>query len=138
MTPATLVFTGNTVEDCQCTLLARVCAIAGTGSTSPVASEGKLIKQADVSSISVKAFDEDGTQIGSTQTATISTTIFDTIQTSETWALIPSGGNFRYTCPTSFFPVGGDTVRVEVLITLTDGIVCPVLFDIGVEDLKQS
>lgn len=138
MTPATLVFTGNAIEDCQCTLLARVCAIAGTGSTSPVASEGKLIRQADVSSISVKAFDEDDAQIGSTQTATISATIFDTVQTSETWSLIPGGGNFRYTCPASFFPVGGNTVRVEVLVTLTDGIVCPVLFDIGVEALRQS
>ena len=110
-------------EDTQFTLMARFCAISGTGAVSPVAKEGNLIKQADVASTSVKIFDAVGTIILTELTPSAASTVFDTLGTTATWLNIEDGlgGNWRYTVDGTYVPTGDVMQRAEVLITLTDG-----------------
>lgn len=132
-----IVHRGSAIEDRPCTIIGRFTAITATGNTSPVEAEGKLIKQADVSSISCKVYDPTGTIIN-TYTPTAASNVFDTIQTTLTWLLIDGGGNFRYTIPAGGFPSGGVVNRAEVTITLTDGSLATGLWDIDVTGLYQS
>jgi len=111
--------------------------LTATGDTSPIESEGKLIKQSDVSSISCKVYDATNTLIN-TYTPTAASNVFDTIQTTLSWLLLEDGGNFRYTIPASGFPTGGTVVRAEVTITLSDGSLATGLWDIDVTELRQS
>jgi hypothetical protein len=132
------VYTGEAWEDIGATLIARFASIFGTGAASPDATEGNLILQADVSSISVKVFDVDGTQISTTLAPTAASTIFDTLQTAATWGKLNDGGNFRYTVPGTYFPSGGTTNRVEVVITLTDGNKLPAVWNLEVIEMRGS
>lgn len=132
------VYTGEAWEDIGATLIARFASVFGSGAASPDTTEGNLIQQADVSSISVKVFDSDGAQIGSTLTPTASSVIFDTIQTSGTWGNLQRGGNFRYSVDGTYFPTGGTTNRVEVIIALTDGHKLPAVWSLAVVELKGS
>ena len=102
---------------------------AGTRTISPVAKEGYLIVQDDVSSISVKAW-YDGEQIGSTQAPAVSSVIFNTLQTAGVWSSMTSGdtvvgGNAHYQIPASLLAVDvadkDATVRVEITLTMADG-----------------
>jgi hypothetical protein len=132
------VYTGEAWEDIGATLIARFASIFGTGAASPDTTEGNLILQADVSSISVKVFDIDGTQISTTLAPSAASTIFDTLQTSGTWGNLSRGGNFRYSVPGDYFPTGGTTNRVEVVVTLTDGHKLPAVWTLAVVELKGS
>ena len=132
------VYTGEAWEDIGATLIARFASIFGTGAASPDTTEGNLILQADVSSISVKVFDVDGTQISTTLSPSPASTIFDTLQTSGTWENLSRGGNFRYSVPGTYFPTGGTTNRVEVVITLTDGHRLPAVWTLAVVELQGS
>ena len=127
-------------EDTQFTLMARFCAIAGSGAVSPVAKEGNLITQANVSSISVKIYDASGTIIGTELTPTASSTVFDTLGTTATWLNIEDGlgGNWRYTVAGTYAPTGDVMERAEVLITLTDATVLVGVWSIFVQPLVRS
>jgi hypothetical protein len=133
----TIIHKAEVVEDTQVPLIARVTSISGSGATSPISSEDKLITQADVSSISVKVYDSSGTLITSA-TPSAASTVFDTIQTSLSWQGLTVGGNFRYILPAAASPVGNTTNRVEILITQTDGTILPALWDVHVTPLYQS
>ena len=134
---AVIVHRASAIEDRPCTIIGRFTAISATGNTSPIESEGKLIKQADVSSIACKVYDSTNTLIN-TYTPTAASNVFDTIQTTLTWLLLDSGGNFRYTIPATAFPAGNTVNRAEVTITLTDGSLATGLWDIDVTELHQS
>lgn len=132
------VYTGDAWEDIGATLIARFASVFGSGSASPVATEGNLIQQADVSDISVKVFDSVGSQIGDTLTPAASAVVFDTLQTSATWGNLTQGGNFRYSVPGTYFPTGNTANRVEIVITLTDGHKLPAVWTLTVNELKGS
>lgn len=135
---ATLIQKGKSCyEDRPCHIVGRFTALTATGSTSPVSIEGKLVKKADVSSISCKVYDSTGSLIN-TYTPTAASNVYDTIQTAEHWQEIDGGGNFLYTIPASAFPTGGTVNRVEVTMTLTDGSLATGLWDIDVTELNQS
>jgi hypothetical protein len=127
-------------EDTQFTLMARFCAISGSGAVSPVAKEGNLITQANVSSTSIKIYDASGTIIGTEITPSAASTVFDTLQSSATWLNIEDGlgGNWRYTVAGTYAPTGDAMQRAEVLITLTDGTVLPGVWSILVQPLTRS
>lgn len=131
-------YSGEAWEDIAQPIIARFWAIAGSGAASPVTTEGNLITQADVSSIAVRVFDADKSQIGSTLTPSASSTVFDTLQTSGTWGNLKDGGNFRYTVPGTYFPIGGTTNRVEVVITLADGNKLPAVWNLAVNEMLSS
>lgn len=115
------VYTGEAWQNIGACIIARFASIYGTGSASPVATEGNLVKQSDISSIAVNVFSSDNIRTGDALAPTAASTIFDTIQTAATWGNINDGGNFRYWVPGTHFPIGDTTNRVEVVITLTDG-----------------
>lgn len=139
---AAKTFSGDVREDCPATVLHRFCAISGTGAASPDTSEGNLITQADTSSVAVKVFDGSGTQVLTTLAPSVSSVIYDTLQTSGTWGnLIEggyTGGNFRYTIPATYFSCGGDILRVEIMVTLSDGTILPAVWSMTVLPLIGS
>lgn len=124
-------------EDTPATVLGRLCARNGSGAVSPIATEGELLQQADISSITVKAYDEAGTLITST-TPTISDVIYDALQTTGVFSKIARGGNFAYDCPATMFPTGSVNVRIEITFTLVSGGPVRALWDFPILPLNQS
>ena len=132
------VFVSDPVfEDTPVTILARVCARVASGSLSPIQTEGSLLKQADVSSISCKVYDEVGTLIAETAPSKTNV-IYDTLQTTGVFARIVRGGNFAYDVPATMFPVGAVNVQVEITITLTSGEPVRAVWLVPVINLNQS
>lgn len=124
-------------EDTPYTVMGRFCARLATGATSPVAKEGKLILKADITSISVKAYDSEGVLIVET-TPSKTDVWYDTLQTTSVWTAVTRGGNFLYDCPATMFPSGNEMVRLEVTVTLTSGEPVRALWDVPVIGLNQS
>jgi hypothetical protein len=134
----TCIFRGTEVfEDTPCDLIARFCAVVAGGAASPNEEEGTLIIQADVSSIVCKAYDIAGTLIA-TVTPSVSTVIYNTLQTSGVFAKLADGGNFLCKLPATCFPTGSTTVRVEVTILLNTGEPVRGIWLIDVINLIQS
>lgn len=114
-------------EDGTATVLARLTARNGSGSATGVPGEGKWVQQADLSTITYRAFDEsdDDTEITSGATSvTISSAVIDTPVTStQIWTRDTVGYNFLHDLPPATFPTGGHVVRVEYKFTFADGTV---------------
>ena len=109
-------------EDGSATVYGRLTAADATGIS--VVGQGKCLKQADLSSITFKTFDEaDPDTIVNSGTVTIASSIFDTLQTSTDDPAWPFdlGFNFRHTLAPANFPTGDKTYVVEYKITTTGG-----------------
>jgi hypothetical protein len=136
MSSAITVWKESAIRGAPKDVFGRLCAFTTAASTaSPTATEGYLIRQADVASATAKAFV--GTeQIGTTQTLTVSSLIYNTLQTSGIWArLTGGGGNAYYQIPASLLDVKSEVpVRVEIVLTMTDGTKTVWLWDITVTD----
>ena len=129
------VFKETAIRGTPLDVVTRMTAWTTAGSVaSPVASEGYLLKQADVSSISVKAY-VNGVQIGTTQTPSPSTVIYDTLQSGSPWGKVAAsgGGNAHYQIPASLFETTAPLVRIDIAMTLTDGTVAPWLIDVTLQ-----
>ena len=118
-------------EDASCTVFARI-----RGNT------GAYVTQASLTSIACKVFDLDNanTQV-SAPTVTISSAVFDTLQTSSNdvrWTIDTTGFNFRFTVPASAFPLGERNYRVEVVFTPTSGDVFAVVYTVHSQGLFSS
>lgn len=89
-------------EDAGLSVLARVRTIAAVNLT-----------QASLNGITAKVYDQDddNAQEGTTITLTVSSVIFDTLQTDAAWDVDSTGYNFKYTFPASYFPDGGHRYR---------------------------
>lgn len=125
-------------EDTPYTILARLCARVASGAASPVETEGKLIQQADVTSVTCKVYDSTGALVIST-TPTVSDVIYNTLQTSQVFAKVSQGGgNFLYQIPATGFPTGATSVTVELTVTLTTGEPVRAVWIIPVINLNQS
>lgn len=100
------------------TILGRLTMDDGSGSASPVASEGNLVVAADLASIRIQVFDITGGAETQTYSATpsASSVIQTTLQTSGIWGKILDGrgGNFKARIPSTAFPAGCLAARVEV------------------------
>ena len=124
-------------EDTPLTVMGRFCARQATGSASPVAKEGNVLLQADITSISVKAYDATGTLIVETTPAKADVW-FDTLQTSGVWTAVVRGGNFLYDCPATMFPTGNEMVTLEVTVTLTSTEPVRAVWQVPIINLNQS
>lgn len=137
-TPPT-VYTIDAIRGAPKHVYGRFCAPTTTDSTaSPVTTEWYLVKQEDVSSGTAKAFVR-GVQVGATQTLTISSVIYDTLQTSAGWAKVAGGGgNVAYQIPASLLDVepADNPVRVEIVFVMADGTKSVWLWDVTVEDTQ--
>lgn len=104
------VYTASINEDDDFTPIARVKNGAGT-----------LITQASLTSITYYAYDTGtATQTG-TGTLTISSVVFDTLQTGSNWTVDGTGYNFLATIPGTCFPDGGKVYRVEIVFNPVSG-----------------
>lgn len=105
---------------------------------SPVPSEGYVLKQEDVTSVTVSAYVE-SVQLGSTQTPDVTSVIYDTLQTSAIWGDVAAtgGGNIRYQAPASLFDTDEPYVRVVVCATLTDDSLAYWLTNVAVQQTTR-
>jgi len=110
------MFSIVTKKDSSFTVLGRITAKNGSGAASPTASEGNLVQQADISSISIKQLDASGNEIsGRSATPSVSDVIHDTLQTSGIWGAISGGGNFEWDGEYSWAATAGEFIlRVEI------------------------
>lgn len=119
---AKTTFYGVFNEDGTATIQGRAVARDGTGAT--IAGEGKLLQQADISTITIKVFKLVDPPVETfSATLTVSAVIFNTLQVDATW--VPGIDSIGYTfstdIPASAFPDGDVKYRAEVRGTTTGG-----------------
>lgn len=123
-------FYGQVNEDGSASVLARLVGLDGTGTTVRDV-EGPCLLQANVSSITCHVYDlgtskdaATGTEVTPAPTMTVSTSIYDTLQSAgwDTYA-DPAGYNFRHDLAGTYFPTGGHWYLVEYKFTLASGAV---------------
>ena len=84
--------------------------------------DGSLILQADFGSITCKVYDkDDSTDTGTAVTVTVSTHVFDTLQTDTTRWADSSGYNFDHIIPATVLATGGVTYEIEYTFIPTSG-----------------
>lgn len=107
------------IEGAGAVLLARVVGNAGTP-----------ITQASLSSISRLVYVPATATSVSSGTLTISSVVYDALQTGDLWAADSEGYNFKDTIGASTLSEGNTVYRVEYKFTPTSGEVFKVLFDL--------
>lgn len=110
--------TAKVMEGAGATLMARVLGNAGTP-----------ITQATISSISRKTFALPDTT-ATTTTPSVSSLVFDALQTDARWTEDEVGYNFRDTVAASVLANGNTQYRVEYTLTPTSGEVIRFAFDL--------
>lgn len=97
------------------------------------------ITQAVVSSISYKVYDlkELPPTEKASGTLTVSSVIFDSLQTDSRWT-DSTGYNFRHEMPAASFPNGDRNYQVEYLFTPTSGEVFWVIFKVNAKEVHTS
>lgn len=118
---------GVAFEDTDLTFLARV-EIDRAGNLEPVL-------QSELNAITYKV--HDGSAETGTGTATIGTSVFNTLQTGTIWTVDSTGYNFKHQVGRAAFPAP-KVYRVEYLFTLTGGTQFPVVFSVEVRNLLTS
>lgn len=124
------IFYGTVQEDGNYTVLARMCSLDGTGDEY-IPGEGKVLKQADVSSIGCKVYalgtDKNsltGTEVTPSPSVSISSSIFDTLRTTG-WPLVPPGDlhgyNFRHDLSGTYAPAPEEWYLIEYTFNLASG-----------------
>jgi hypothetical protein len=101
--------------------------------------DGTNIVQADISSIAYKLFDKAApTVLITSDTLTVSTVVFDTLQTDSRWDVDTIGYNFRWDVPSTLLTAGGTNYRVELKFTATSGGIFHDVFEPSTRDLLGS
>lgn len=112
----------SVIEDSPLVIMDRVVGISGAA-----------ITQATLTGIAFRAFeyasqeeaesDTEQTEVGTSETLTVSSVIFDTLQTAAPWdsSKEATGYNFRTTIPAARFPNGGKWVAIEVTFDPVSG-----------------
>jgi hypothetical protein len=83
--------------------------------------DGDNVTQASISSITCKIYNRLTGELVGTESLTVSSVVFNTLQTDDPWDEDSTGYNFRYTVSGSYFPDNDVTYRVEVTATPTSG-----------------
>lgn len=121
---------GSVNEDGSYSILARVCALEGSGSELAVG-EGNAVQQADISTITAKVFSlgtnknsTSGTEVTPAPTLTAAANIFNTLRTVG-WPTVEDqhGYNFRLDIGPTHTANGNEWYLTEIKFTLTSGTV---------------
>jgi len=122
-----VIITGTAPEDTSVSNMARVHA------------DGVNLTQATTSSVTWKYWDkaDSGTVIDS-GSLTVSSVIFDTLQTDARWDEDATGYNFKHDVANTAMASGGKTYRFEYKLTATSGAVGHALFEINTVELWGS
>lgn len=84
--------------------------------------DGTALIRAEISSVSIKCYDlGDPANTVTSATPAVADVFFDTLSTGLDWDVDTEGWNFKYKCPSTFFPQGGRTYKVEVTVTEASG-----------------
>ena len=97
------IITGTAVEDAGVILLARV-----------VGNDGTPITQASLTAITYSVYDITNSVSLGTGTFTISSVVYDTLQTGELWDVDSTGYNFKAAIPASVMTPGGSRCQIDV------------------------
>ena len=99
--------------------------------------DAAYITQATTSTIVLKTFKNVSTTATSTTSLTVSSTVFDALQTDARWS-DSTGYNFRYAVPAAVFDAGDATYRLEFYFTPTSGSAYWVIFSIDTVEVFSS
>lgn len=125
---STVIIEGEAFEDSSVSLMRCI--------TGP---NGVNITQASISSITYKVFDLDDTsEPTATGSLTVSSVVFDTLQTDARWTKDSIGYNFRWDTPAALLEDGNKVYRFEIKFTTTAGEVFPVVFHVSTVGLYGS
>lgn len=115
--PANEPLTATVWEDASATLMARIVGI-----------DAAAITQATISSIAYRIADRHTKATIDSDTLTVSSVVFDTLQTDARWTADATGYNFRWTLSAAQLPTGNRSVSVDLTLTTTGGDTIPVVF----------
>ena len=96
------------------------------------------ITQATTSTIVLKTFKNASTTATTTTSLTVSSGVFDALQTDSCWSKDSTGYNFLYAVPASVFDAGDATYRLEFLFTPTSGAQYWVIYSIDTVEVFSS
>lgn len=123
-------YDGSVWEDSGAYLMARI--LAGD--------DGLAAQQADISSISYVVYDQDDLTVATTTTTslTVSTVVFDTLQTDARWTVDTTGYNFGWAAPAALFPTGGKVYRTELKFTPASGEAYHLVYKVRARSIARS
>lgn len=121
------IHSSTAFEDSGHSVMARVTGNAATD-----------IVQADITSIAYTVHDLKTGEKTVTGTLTVSTVIFDTLQTDARWTEDITGYNFRYDIPASELPNGGREYKFEIVFNPASGENFTIVRIVDVINLKGS
>ena len=113
------IVTGSVYEDSTFSLMARFEV------------DGANAEQADCSSITMKAWatsDFDSTVLS--ESLTVASVVFDTLQTDGRWSEDTTGYNFRYDVADSICTTPGTVYRFEAVVTTSNGKLPPMVWEV--------
>lgn len=126
--PAPTIHRVSVFEDAGVSLMARVYAADAT-----------ILVQADLSSITCSVYDVSSPSSAvATPTVTISSVVFDTLQTDARWTEDSTGYNFRHDLAATVFATPGKIYRVEYKFTQTGGEIFFLVFEVSVVGVYGS
>ena len=96
------------------------------------------ITQSDVTSITLKTFLNYGTTATTTTSLTVSTSVFNALQTDARWTKDSTGYNFRFQIPSSVFVAGDSTYRCEFLFDMDSQPDLFVIFSVDTVEVLSS
>lgn len=121
--PGATIIKGTVFEDSGASAMARI-----------VDNDGTLILQADFGTITYGVFDMSDPG-ASSNSLTVATVVFDTLQTDSRWTIDTAGYNFRHDIPASDFGSGAKNYRFEYKFAPSSGEAFHVVFEIATKDL---
>jgi len=100
--------------------------------------DGQLITQASLSGVTVDVWDRSNSDVSVLSTAvTVTTSVFDTLQTDPRWTADTTGYNFRYDMADTVLSQDNHKYRVEFWFTPVTGSKFPLVWEIStIETLK--
>jgi hypothetical protein len=100
---------------------------------------GTDLEQADVSSIAYTVYDAaDLSSSTASGSLTVSTVIYDTLQTDSAWDTDSTGYNFGWSAPSSIFSKGGILNKVEIAFTPASGEAFKLIWFVRVRSISAS
>lgn len=101
--------------------------------------DGSNATQSDCSSITVRAWDvDDYSTAVLSATLTVSSVVFDTLQTDGRWSVDSTGYNFRYDVADTVCTLPGHQYRFEVVVTTSGGKLPPMVWIVDCLETRTS